>query len=157
MKFFNAKFNTTKVDRLSDNNQFTITGNIIDNTSSFFASDAKVGDIIYLNGSFQRDLLLRYKIIEINSTSGLKLVAKVQWDMEGQPVTPRAFVSGIIGASINNSQLSMITNVKTNGSDELLVSAARSYEQSLLVKENTANIAAVESKIKIPTLGYSLV
>lgn len=157
MKFFNARFNPTSVDYLSNNNQFTLTGNVIDNTGTYFATDAKVGDIIYLNGSSAGDLILRYKILEINSASGLKLIAKVEWDMEGDIIAPQAAVEGIIGARINNSELSMITNIFTNNSDELLVSAARSYEQSLLVKENSENIASVESKIKIPTLGYSLV
>lgn len=157
MTFFNAKFNTTSVEYLSDNNQFTITGTIIDNTSVFTALDAKVGDIIYLKGYLNENLILRYKILEIKSAVGLQLTVKVQWDMEGEPVAPQEFIEGIIGARINNSELSMITNIFTNGSDELLVSGARSYEQSLLVKENSDKIAVVESKIKIPTLGYSLV
>lgn len=158
MKFFNAKFNTTNVESIPDTtDKFTLTGNVIDNTSAFNATNAKVGDIIYLNGSFNGDLILRYKITDITSATGLQLVATVQWDMTGDVVTPQPFVDGIIGAKIDNSELSMITNVFTNGSDELLVSAARSYEQSLLVKETNASIKATESKIKIPTLGYSLV
>lgn len=157
MKFFNAKFDTTDVVGLEDNTKFKLTGNIVDNTAKFFATDAHVGDIIYINGSAQGELILRYKIVEIVSAEELQLVANVQWDMEGNPVMPQISSQGIIGSKIENSQLSMITNVNTNGSDELLVSAARSYEQLLLVKENSKNIAAVESKIKIPTLGYSLV
>ena len=157
MKFFNAKFDTTDVVGLEDNNKFKLTGNIVDNTAKFFATDANVGDIIYINGSAQGELILRYKIVEIISAVELQLVANVQWDMEGNPVIPQISSQGIIGAKIENSQLSMITNVNTNGSDELLVSAARSYEQLLLVKENAKNVATVESKIKIPTLGYSLV
>ena len=157
MKFFNAKFDTTDVVGLEDNTKFKLTGNIVDNTAKFFATDARVGDIIYINGSAQGELILRYKIVEVISAEELQLVANVQWDMEGNPVMPQISSQGIIGSKIENSQLSMITNVNTNGSDELLVSAARSYEQLLLVKENSKNIAAVESKIKIPTLGYSLV
>lgn len=157
MKFFNAKFNTTNVESLSDNtNKFRLTGDIIDNTASFTAMSAEVGDIIYLDGSSVDDLILRYKITEITSQTNLQLVAIVQWDMDGNAVEP-PLVEGIIGAKIDNSKLSMITNVFTNGSNELLVSAARSYEQSLLVKETGASIKATESKIKIPTLGYSLV
>lgn len=156
MKFFNAKFNTTNVDYLLDNTEFTITGDIVDNTATFFASDAKVGDIIYLNGSFRGDLILRYTIVEIKSTSELTLVARIKWDMDGDPIPPQTSAEGIIGSRITNSGLSMITNVNTNGSDELLVSAARSYEQSLLIKENAKNIEEIESKIKFPTLGYSL-
>lgn len=155
MKFFNAKFEPTNINPLTDNSQFQLTGNILDNTGMFSALDANVGDIIYLDGAFLGDLLLRYKVIEIVNASGLELTAKVQWDMSGEVVTPLPSMDGIIGKSIENSKLSMITSVTTNAASELLVSVARSYEQSLMVNETNGNINKVESKIKIPTLGYS--
>lgn len=151
MKFFNAKFEPTAVEPLSENNKFNVTGNVIDNTGMFTAADVKVNDIVYLNGSYMGELLLRYKVLEITRAVGTELVAKMQWDMVEEPIAPQESAEGIIGQRINNSELSMITNVNTNATDELLVSAARSYEQSLM----TAQAKAIESKIKIPTIGYS--
>lgn len=156
MKFFNAKFELADVNYLSEPSQFTLSGKVVDNSGMFFATDAKIGDIIYLNGSFLGEVLLRYKIIEITEASGVNLTVNVQWDMPEEVVAPLPYTEGIIGAKIDSSELSMITSIFTNGADELLVSAARSYEQLLMVGETKTNITNVESKIKIPTIGYSI-
>ena len=154
MKFFNAKIILNSCLALETPGEYEISANIVDNSGIFFASDSKVGDIIYLNGSPLGELLLRYKVKEIKNNVGSDLSAIITWDMnDEETIEPPTGIDGIIGEAVNEFGTSMISSIFINSCDESVVSAARNYEQKLL----SLHLKDVDSKIKYPTLGYSLV
>lgn len=154
MKFFNAKIIINYSSALEAPGEYEISANIIDNSGIFFASDVKVGDIMYLNGSIVGELLLRYKVKEIKEATGSTLSAVVQWDIQDEEAKePYGSTEGIIGEVINEFGASMIGSIFINSCDESVVSAARSYEQKLI----SSSLKDINGKIKFPSLGYSLV
>lgn len=153
MNLFNAKFILNSCVATEENNKYTISAEIVDNSGMFFSSDAKINDIIYLNGSVLGQLLLRYKLTKITSASGSTLEGEMIWDMEGDPIEISGGLEGIIGEQTNEFGTSMITGIFVNSCDESVVSAARSYEQQLLAN----HLDKVKETIKNPTLGYTIV
>lgn len=135
MNYFNGRFDILD-GGYHDETHYRILGSVIDNTGTYFATDAQVGDIIYVDGSFIGVPLLRYKIAEINydETSGAELSVLVTWDMiEGhEPQEPFGGMEAIIGAAHSNGMTANITPKDYNGANELLIANANAYQTMLL-------------------------
>ena len=105
MNYFNGRFDIED-GGYHDETHYRLFGTVVDNSGTYFAADAQVGDIIYLDGSPIGVPLLRYKIAEVNydETSGATLSVLVTWDMiEGiDPQEPFGGMEGIIGALHSN-------------------------------------------------------
>ena len=116
------------------NGGYKIMGSYTDNTGTYYTTDAQVGDIIYLDGSFAGSVLLRYKITELFHDEYYDSVisATVEWDMESDPVEPFAGMEGIIGALHTNGLTANITASSTNGASEVVIAKAHSYQAMLL-------------------------
>lgn len=141
MNYFNGRLDILD-GGYHDESHYRIYGSVVDNTGTYFATDAQVGDIIYVDGSFIGVPLLRYKIAEINydETSGAELSVLVTWDMiEGnEPQEPFSGMEAIIGALHSNGITANITPKDYNGANELLIANANSY-QSMLLGMNSGN------------------
>lgn len=155
MNYFNGRFDIMEAS-YHDDTHLKMVGTIVDNTGVYFASDAKVGDIIYVDGAYVGLSLLRYKITEINTneTSGADLSAIVEWDMPvGDCVEPFAGMDAIIGGLHSNGLTATITPKDYNSANEILVANANSY-QSMLLGNNSGgggtspDLTEVNKKIK---------
>lgn len=135
MNYFNGRFDVMD-GSYHDETHYKIVGTIVDNSGTYFAADAQIGDIIYLDGSPLGVPLLRYKIAEINydETSGANLSVLVTWDMgdEIDPQEPFGGLEGIIGSLHSNGLTANITPVAYNSVNEVLVANANSYQAMLL-------------------------
>ena len=69
MNYFNGRFDVED-GGYHDETHYRIVGGFVDNSGTYFATDAKVGDIIYLDGSPIGVPLLRYKIAEVKYGRG---------------------------------------------------------------------------------------
>lgn len=141
MNYFNGRFDVED-GGYHDETHYRLLGKVVDNSGTYFAYNAKVGDIIYLDGSPIGVPLLRYKIAEVNydETSGATLSVLVTWDMvEGiEPQEPFGGLEGIIGALHSNGITANITPQAYNNANELLIANANSY-QSMLLGLNSGN------------------
>lgn len=172
MNFFNARFDIIDAGYYDDTH-YRIVGSIVDNTGVYFAENAQIGDIIYVDGSFLGVPLLRYKIAEINhdETMGAELSALVTWDMiEGnEPQEPFAGMEAIIGGLHSNGLTANITAKDYNVANELLIANANSYQAMLLglnsgsddgdgvgpgLAEVNNKINALEEKMKLVELEW---
>lgn len=135
MNLFDGKFDLLDAYFLSEN-KYRIQGNYVDNTGTYSPYDAKVGDIIYVDGSFVGLPLLRYKITELHFEEYYDAVisATIEWDMiEGiEPTEPFGGMEGIIGALHSNGITANITTTSVNGVNEVLIARAQSYQTMLL-------------------------
>lgn len=155
MNLFDGKFDLVD-GYFVDTNKYKIQGNYVDNTGTYTSYDAQVGDIIYIDGSFVGVPLLRYKISELHLDEYHDSVisATVEWDMiEGiEPTEPFGGMEGIIGALHSNGLTANITTYSTNGSNEVLISRAQSYQTMLLGMNSgggvSPDLTQINSKIK---------
>lgn len=135
MNYFNGRFDVMD-GSYHDETHYRIVGTVVDNSGTYFAADAQIGDIIYLDGSPLGVPLLRYKVAEINydETSGADLSVLVTWDMgeEIEPQEPFGGLEGIIGSLHSNGLTANITPVAYNSVNEVLVANANSYQAMLL-------------------------
>lgn len=170
MNYFNGRFDVED-GGYHDETHYRLFGTVVDNSGTYFAADAQVGDIIYLDGSPIGVPLLRYKIAEINydETSGATLSVLVAWDMvEGiEPQKPFSGMEGIIGALHSNGITANITPQSYNSANELLIANANSYQSMLLglnsdsgdgsspdLTEVNKKIKALEDKIETVQLEW---
>lgn len=128
---FSARFDLITVDAI-DTLNWNIHGLAIDDFGIFFASDANVGDIIYIN-DFAGNQILRYTIKSIDrgvdKTSGADLYASIIWNGDvANPQDPIIGSIGIIGASSENLGLITLTDGPTNFVDESFLNSVKNYE-----------------------------
>lgn len=155
MNYFNARFDITD-GGYYDGVNYRLVGDVIDNTGNYFAYNAQVGDIIYVDGSFLGFPLLRYKIIEINSdeTAGSQLSVIVKWDMlNEESQEPFVGMNAIIGAIHSNNLTANLTSLNTNGANEILINNAQAY-QTMLLGNNSSDselpdLIDINKKIKV--------
>lgn len=134
MNYFNGRFDITD-GGYHDETHYKIIGNIVDNSGTYFSSDANVGDIIYADGTPLGVPLLRYKITEIlPESSGATLSVLVEWDMiEGiDAQEPYSGMEAIIGALHDNGLTANITSQIYNSVNEILTTNTNSYQTMLL-------------------------
>ena len=135
MNLFDGKFDLVDGYYVEENT-YKIQGNYTDNTGTYSSYDVQVGDIIYVDGSMVGAGLLRYKITELHLEEFYDAIisATVKWDMiEGiDPVEPFGGMEGIIGAIHSNGLTANITNLATNGANEIVINKAQSYQTMLL-------------------------
>lgn len=156
MNLFDGKFDLVDSCYV-DENTYKIQGNYTDNTGAYSSYDVQVGDIIYVDGSMVGAGLLRYKISELHFEEFYDAIisATVKWDMiEGiDPVEPFGGMEGIIGAIHSNGLTANITNLTTNGANEIVINKAQSY-QTMLLGNNKSNselpdLTDINEKIKV--------
>lgn len=164
MNYFNGRFDIED-GGFHDETHYRLLGKVVDNSGTYFAADAQVGDIIYIDGSPIGVPLLRYKIAEVNydETRGATLSVLVTWDMiEGiEPQEPFGGLEGIIGSLHSNGLTANITPVAYNSVNEVLVANVNSYQSMLLglnsgggdgsspdLTEVNKKIKALESKVE---------
>lgn len=156
MNLFDGKFDLVDGCYV-DENTYKIQGNYTDNTGRYSSYDVQVGDIIYVDGSMVGAGLLRYKISELHFEEFYDAIisATVKWDMiEGiDPVEPFGGMEGIIGAIHSNGLTANITNLTTNGANEIVINKAQSY-QTMLLGNNKSNselpdLTDINEKIKV--------
>ena len=135
MNYFNGRFDVED-GGYHDETHYRIVGGFVENSGTYFATDAQIGDIIYLDGSMIGVPLLRYKISEINydETNGSTLSVLATWDMieDIEPQEPFSGMEGIIGALHSNRITANITPQSYNSANELLIANANSYQSMLL-------------------------
>lgn len=135
MNYFNGRFDIED-GGFHDETHYRLFGKVVDNSGTYFAADAQVGDIIYIDGSPIGVPLLRYKIAEVNydETKGATLSVLVTWDMVEsiEPQEPFGGMEGIIGALHSNGITANITPQSYNSANELLIANANSYQAMLL-------------------------
>ena len=160
MNYFNGRFDITD-GGYHDESHYKIVGTVIDNSGTYFASDAKVGDIIYADGTGTGVTLLRYKITEVlPETSGADLSVLVKWDMiEGiDAQEPFGGMEAIIGSIHKNNLTANITPQSYNSANELLIANANSYQNMLLgnadLSEINKKVSLLEEKIEAVRLEW---
>lgn len=151
MNLFDGKFDLIDVTHVSDN-KYKVTGKFVDNTGTYTINDAKVGDIIYLDGSTTDFGLLRFKIVELHNSEfhDSVLSATIDWDMipEISPVAPIPGMEGIIGAVHTNGLTANITAYAVNGANEIVISKANCYQNMLLGSNNNVDFSTIEKEIE---------
>ena len=158
MRLFSAKldilscFEVEPTSKLLEPRIYQIEANVIENTGLYFASDVQVGDIVYVYGIPYGYDVLRYQVSKIISSSGIKLIAQLTWDMpyaDFDPLEPLG--DAIIGARHMSSQTSNIVDVSINLANEKLVADARNYQQILTNVNIMTNTSLTPDKAFIYT------
>lgn len=158
MNLFDGKFDLIDGYYVEENT-YKVQGNYTDNTGTYSSYDVQVGDIIYVDGSMVGAGLLRYKISELHFEEFYDAIisATVKWDMiEGiEPIEPFGGMEGIIGALHSNGLTANITNLTTNGANEIVINKAQSYQTMLLGMNSgggdggvSPDLTQINSKIK---------
>lgn len=124
----------------TDYNQWEIMAYVVDNTGNFFAGNASIGDIVYLDGSMLGLQVLRYRIksIDYERLDGTELYATLEWDMGSEePIEPYVGLIGLIGQATDKLKICAIPSITINMLDESFVNSIKNYE-NLLIVDNLA-------------------
>lgn len=83
-------------------NQWDIVANFVDSSGMFYASDAVINDIIYIDGTLFNYGMLRYKIVYIDPTTSFDTIyCRVIWELANEePIEPLCGFESIIGRAI---------------------------------------------------------
>lgn len=146
---FNAKFDLSYAVQTNPEltNEWEIHGSIIDNSGTYFPTDSKVGDVIYID-SYEG--IKRYVVTEIINASS-EYVANVRWDMiDAEPFEPTSGYQGLIGSSTGKFKLTTLTSWTINDLAESFINNIKNYELQL-IENGALNSPEFNGKPLTPT------
>lgn len=148
MKLFDGKLELNMILPVEDTGgQFVLEGCLIDNTGEYFADSIQENDIIYSLDMFYN--LLRYKVVSVNSNSGMDFTISVKWDIPNEDVVePEAGNEFIIGRCHEGIETANVTDGGINEVSALFIQKVMSYQFSLGSKVNTDDIEALRERIE---------
>jgi predicted transcriptional regulator len=146
MAMFNGRLNIQSYE-LIDIGKFNLVANLSDNFGIFYATDATIGNIIYIDASGFGLGILRYKVIDIDSVKtdfGL-LYCTIQWDLSTEPVKPISGTDCFIG--YNGPGGTTIPSYAAQSFTEGFISLVINMEADIIARQEAALKASASRDI----------
>lgn len=130
MNLFSAKFNLVSVISYTLDT-WSVTADVVDNLGLFYASDAKVNDIVYSDGTDLNLGVRKFRVSEISAAVGARLTCKLTC-LDSTPATPILGRDAIIGTTQNG--VFIMPSRAVQGVSEAFTNYVRNVENIIIMQ-----------------------